>query len=436
MERSEGLRLFSAKFNETTCKGKITMEEHVGKTVPITLEQVTSAYRKVRQGGKGTGIDQESWIDFDKKVDENLYVIWNRLSSGSYHAQAVREVEIPKKDGKLRKLGIPTLRDRVAQQVVKVYMEEKIEPLFHENSYGYRPLKSAHQAIEQVRQNCYRLDWVLDLDISKFFDEIDHEIMLKAVDHVVKEKWVRMYVSRWLQAPTQKADGTLQPKEGKGTPQGGVISPLLANLYLHYTLDKWLSKYYPKVSFVRYADDVIIHCTSKEQAEEILEAVEKRLAVVKLRLNRAKTQIAYCKDYKRREEHERVKFEFLGFSYQPRPRKSQKDGRAFLAFAAEINQANMKKIREVIRDSISHRKTRLEITDIARYLNPKLRGWINYFGIYSMNSLNNVTLRVDQRLIKWLSTKHKINLRKAFLMLNRIKQEKPNLFYHWKIGTG
>ena len=201
------------------------MNVHVSKTVPIEFVQVVKACRKVRQGGKAAGIDNESWIAFDKNIEDNLYVIWNRLASGSYHPQAVREVEIPKKDGKKRKLGIPTLRDRIAQQVVKEYMEKKIDQLFHENSYGYRPMKSAHQAIEQVRQNCYKQSWVIDMDISKFFDEIDHELMLKAVEHVIADKWVLMYVKRWLEMPIQKQDGTLQPKAGKGTPQGGVITP-------------------------------------------------------------------------------------------------------------------------------------------------------------------------------------------------------------------
>ena len=272
------------------------MNEHTGKTVPIELEQVVRAYHKVRQGGKASGIDHESWEDFDKNVEDNLFLIWNRMSSGSYHPQAVREVEILKKDGKTRKLGIPTLRDRIAQQVVKVYMEERIDHLFHENSYGYRPLKSAHQAVEQVKQNCYKLDWVIDLDISKFFDEIDHELMLKAVEHVIGEKWVMMSVSRWLQMPTPKNDGTITKREGRGTPQGGVISPLLANLYLHYAFDMWLSKNYPKIRFVRYADDIVIHCVNKEEAEKVLEAVEKRLAEVKLQIKKEKTHIAYCKD--------------------------------------------------------------------------------------------------------------------------------------------
>ncbi|BBO18550.1 group II intron reverse transcriptase/maturase [Candidatus Brocadia pituitae] len=223
----------------------------------------------------------------------------------------------------MRKLGIPTLRDRIAQQVVKDYMEKRRDRLFHENSYGYRPLKNAHQAIEQVRQNCYKQDWVIDMDISKFFDEIDHELMIKAVEHVIEEKWVKRYVERWLGMAVQKQDGTLQPRAGKGTPQGGVISPFLANL----TLDVWLSKHYPQVNFVRYADDVVVHGTSKAEAEKVPEAIRQRLAEVKLQIKEEKTRIAYCKDYRRKARHEVVKFEFLGFSYQPRARKSNRDGK-------------------------------------------------------------------------------------------------------------
>jgi RNA-directed DNA polymerase len=410
----------------------MTMNEHVGKTIPIELEQVVTAYRKVRQGGKAAGIDYESWEDFDKKVEDNLFVIWNRMSSGSYHPQAVREVEILKKDGKTRKLGIPTLRDRIAQQVVKAFMEERIDHLFHENSYGYRPLKSAHQAVEQVKQNCYKLDWVIDLDISKFFDEINHELMLKAVEHVIGEKWVLMYVTRWLQMPIQKEDGAVVAREGKGTPQGGVISPLLANLYLHYAFDMWLTKSYPGIRFVRYADDIVIHCVSKEEAEKVLAAVEKRFAEVRLQIKKEKTHIAYCKDYKRKEKHENVKFEFLGFSYQPRARKSKGENKTFMAFSAEISQSNMKKIRDEIRKQIKRQYSSTELNEIASKLNPKLRGWINYFGIYSIRSLKNTLWIIDLRLIKWLSNKYKLSRSQSIAKLERIKSSTPELFYHWQ----
>lgn len=410
------------------------MNIHVKKTVPIEFSQVVRAYRKVKKGGKAVGIDNESWTEFDKQTERNLYVIWNRLASGSYHPQAVREVEIPKKDGKVRKLGIPTLRDRIAQQVLKDYMEKRIDCLFHDNSYGYRPLKSAHDAVEQVRQNCFKQDWVIDIDISKFFDEMDHELTLKAIEHVMDEKWVKSYVERWLKMPIQKKDGTLQQKEGKGTPQGGVISPLLANLYLHFSLDMWLGKYFPEISFVRYADDIIIHCNSKEEAEVVLEAVKQRLSEVKLQVNESKTRIAYCKDYKRKENHEVVQFEFLGFSYQPRARTGKSGGSKYMAFTAEISQSNQKRIREVIRENKLWKNTTLDIKDIARSLNMKLRGWINYYSKYSNRRLRRTLSKVDLRLIKWLKDKHKISSRKSSVKLKHIKQINPNLFYHWQNG--
>ena len=409
------------------------MNVHVKKTVPIEYYDVAKAYQKVRKGGKAVGIDQQSWADFDKEPERNLYVIWNRLASGSYHPQPVREVEIPKKDGSKRKLGIPTLRDRIAQQVVKDYMEKRIDKLFHENSYGYRPLKSAHQAIEQVRQNTFGFDWVLDMDISKFFDEVDHDLTLKAVSHVMEEKWVLMYVERWLKMPVQKQDGTFEPKQGKGTPQGGVISPLLANLYLHFAMDKWLSNHYPTVRFVRYADDVVIHCSTHQQAEQVKEALINRLAEVKLKVNESKTHIAYCKDYRRKESHEKVKFEFLGFSYQPRARKSKRDGKNFMAFTAEISQTNKKRIIQTIRELGVWRDTRVEIQSIAAQLNAKLRGWINYYGLYSKRSLRIALVKVEERLVKWLKKKHKAGTRKARAKLKVIRRENPELFYHWKI---
>jgi RNA-directed DNA polymerase len=413
------------------------LEMNVGTTrgVPIEYRQVEAAYNKVRQGGKAAGVDKESWELFDKNKEDNLYLIWNRMSSGSYHPQAVREVEIPKKDGKSRKLGIPTLKDRIAQEVVKEYMEERIDKLFHDNSYGYRPMKSAKQAIEKTKEYCYKYNWVIDMDIANFFDEIDHELMLKAVEHVLPEKWVRMYVERWLKMPIQKADGSLIAKEGKGTPQGGVISPLLANLFLHYTLDAWLPRKYPEVSFVRYADDTIIHCRTKEEAEEILEAVQGRLAEVKLRIKETKTKIVYCKDYRRKGKHEHVQFEFLGFSFQPRPRKSKVVERTtFMAFTAEISQSNQKRIREIIARTPIWRNTTVSIDVVAGYLNPQIRGWINYYGFLSKNKLRRVMQKIDLLFIQWIKKKYKVRYRKAFEKRRLIKLENPNLFYHWESG--
>jgi group II intron reverse transcriptase/maturase len=411
------------------------MNVHVEKTVPISYKMVVDAYGKVRRGGKAVGIDGENWKEFDKNAQKNLYLIWNRLSSGSYHPSAVREAEIPKKDGKKRKLGIPTLRDRIAQCVVKEYMEKRIDHQFHKNSYGYRPLKSSKDAIEEVRKNCLEKDWVIDLDIAKFFDEIDHELLMKAVECMMEENWVRFYVRRWLEMKIEDKEGKQYDRQGKGTPQGGVISPLLANIFLHYALDKWLELNYPQISFVRYADDMVIHCRTKQEAEEILTVIKERLQQVKLRLNEQKTAIVYCKDYRRTEQHEKVQFGFLGFSYQPRGSKSKYSHKSFTAFTAEISKENQKKIREQIRDSIAWRNTTTELKEIADKLNPKIRGWINYFGLYGKGALRRTMIYLDYKLLRWLQAKHKIRgIRKGKMKLKAIMNENARLFYHWQKG--
>ena len=409
------------------------MNVHVVKTVPVSYQMVVEAYRKVKQGGKAAGIDQESWADFEgKQVERELYVIWNRMASGSYFPQALREVEILKKDGKLRKLGIPTIRDRIAQEVVKKYMEQRIDERFHPNSYGYRPLKSSRQAIEQVRQNCLKLDWVIDMDITKFFDEINHELLLKAVDAMELENWIRMYVQRWLQMKVVKADGTMYDRGNKGTPQGGVISPLLANLFLHYGLDKWLEKNYPQIRFVRYADDAVVHCKDKSEAEQLLSAIRERMKQIGLRLNEEKTRIVYCKDYRRKQNHEHVQFGFLGFSYQPR--QTQLKGNRFMAFTAEISKDNQKKIREKIRETVNWRNTTKKIEQIAEELNSKLRGWINYFELYGKGQLRKTMFYLEEKLVKWLSRKHKQGIRKSLPQMQQLRKQKPTLFYHWEKG--
>lgn len=411
------------------------MNVHVEKTIPISFYMVAEAYRKVKQGGKAAGIDGETWTTFEKKgVEKELYVIWNRMGSGSYFPVPVREVEIPKKDGKMRKLGIPTVRDRIAQQVIKTYMEERIDKFFHENSYGYRPMKSSRQALEAVRENCLKQDWVVDMDISKFFDEIDHDLMLRAVESMLPEKWVRMYVERWLKMPIAKADGSMVDKGNRGTPQGGVISPILANLYLHYGLDKWLEKHYPHIRFVRYADDVIIHCATKQEAEQMQKVIGERMQEIGLRLNTEKTKIVYCKDYRRREKQERVQFGFLGFSYQPREAKSKFTRKSITTFTPEISKDNQKKIRDSIKENVGWRNTSQDITQIAVKLKSKLRGWLNYFGLFGKRELRKTMLYLEWKLVRWLGRKHKTGIKSSFAMLEVIKKETPKLFYHWEKG--
>ena len=412
------------------------MDVHVRKVIPITYEMVAKAYQKVRKGGKTPGVDEESWAEFESKgVERELYVIWNRMASGSYFPQEVKRIEIPKKDGSKRKLGIPTMRDRIAQEVVKDYMEKRIDVKFHKNSYGYRPMKSSRDALMEVRKNVKERDWVVDIDISKFFDEIDHELMLKAVEAMMEEKWVRLYVKRWLEMKVQLPNGEVEESKGKGTPQGGVISPLLANLYLHYALDQWLEKHYPSVSFVRYADDIILHCDTEHEAQALLAALKNRLAEVKLRLNEQKSKIVYCKDYKRKALHDKTQFAFLGFSFQPRKVPSaHHKGRSYTLFTGEISRENQTRIREEIRTCVDWRNTTLEIEQIAATLNSKVRGWINYFNLFGKKKLRTTMTYVDTRLVKWLKRKHKTGIRAAQRILGTICTRQNDLFTHWQAG--
>jgi RNA-directed DNA polymerase len=322
----------------------INLFETKSRTVPITKQMVKEAYRKVKANKGSAGVDKESLEEYQAALLNNLYTLWNRLSSGSYFPKPVREVSIPKANGSKRTLGIPTVSDRIAQQVIKAYLEPRLEATFHENSYGYRPLKGAHQAVTSVRENVRQYAWVIDMDIKSFFDEVDHELLMKALDCHVDEKWVKMYIKRWLEVSSQTQDGILIPKEGSGTPQGGVISPLLSNLYLHYVLDKWLSKRYPQVAFVRYADDIVIHCNNEKEAKELLAAVRNRLQECKLRLNEEKTKIVYCQDYRRKEKRNyKKKFDFLGFTFKPQSTAS-KNGGMFLGYDCAISQTAQTKI--------------------------------------------------------------------------------------------
>ncbi len=413
------------------------MFETKSSTVPITKQMVKEAYRKVKSNQGSAGVDKESLEDFEVKLLDNLYVLWNRLSSGSYFPKPVREVEIPKSDGSKRKLGIPTVSDRIAQEVIKSYLEPRLEAVFSESSYGYRPLKSAHDAVEEVKQNTRLYAWVLDMDIKAFFDEVSHELLMKAIDCHVEEKWVKLYIKRWLETPSQSANGTLTPKNGNGTPQGGVISPLLANLFLHYVLDKWLSINYPSVAFVRYADDVIIHCHSEEQAKEILEAIRQRLAACKLRLSEQKTKIVYCLNYVRKQRKDySKKFDFLGFSFKPTAFES-KNGGQFTGFGCTISQKVKSRITDEWKTLKLHRHSENKLQDIANKLNPQLRGIINYYGKINLGGLRSLFRNLQFRLCKWVKNKYKLRSYSAgYKWLNETQRSYPNMFQHWLYFKG
>ena len=407
------------------------------KSIPISRQEVWQAYKKVRSNKGSAGVDAVSMEEYDANRSKHLYKLWNRMASGSYFPPPVKEVEIPKKDGKVRKLGIPTISDRVGQMVIKQMLEPRLEKIFSNNSYGYRPQKNAHQALEEVRKNCWKTDWVIDLDIKGFFDNIDHEKLMLAINKHVPENWIRFYIERWLKAPKLTKSGKLITNQGKGTPQGGVISPLLANLFLHYVLDKWLEQTDKTVKYVRYADDVIIHCVSKAQAEQLLKSLQERMNSVGLELHPQKTKIVYCKDYRRKGKYPIVKFDFLGYSFQPRTTKSKKTKGLFLGFDCAISISSRKRIADKLGELEVEKLSFKSIVGIAQYLNPMIRGWINYYGKFRPSELHKIFRLLRNRLLRWARNRYKrykTSLSRANQWFKRVRKQFPYLFYHWQVG--
>jgi group II intron reverse transcriptase/maturase len=369
------------------------------KSFKISKRQVWEAYKKVKANKGSAGVDGINIKEFDKELEDNLYKIWNRLSSGSYMPPAVLEVEIPKEDGGSRRLGIPTVSDRIAQTVVRDYLEPKLERYFYQDSYGYRPNKSAHQALKVTQERCYKIPYVVDLDIKGFFDNINHEMMIKALEVHTQEKWILLYIKRWLKAPIQQSSKLT--KREKGTPQGGVISPLLANLFLHYAFDRWISKKYPTVPFERYADDIVCHCRTLQESEELKEAIQKRLEECKLELHPKKTKIVYCKDVVRKGNYENTSFDFLGYTFRPRVLRSRK-GNLFVRFHPAMSRNSAKKIRRTIRSWKIQLKTYTSLESLSKMYSAILRGWINYYTLFEKYTMKNLLERYfDVRIIKW-----------------------------------
>ena len=406
------------------------------KSVPITKEMVWASYKKVKRNRGSAGIDRQSLSEFDRTRSKELYKLWNRLASGSYFAPPIKRVTIPKAGGKTRPLGIPTVGDRIAQQVVKGFLEPRLESVFSENSYGYRPNRNAHMAIDKVRYNVRYLSWVIDLDIQEFFENVNHSLLMKALERHVSEKWVLLYIKRWLEAPVILEDGTVKTPNGKGTPQGGVISPLLANLYLHYCVDKWLEKHHPSVRMVRYADDLVVHCGSLEQAAQMLAVLKERLVECGLTAHPEKTKIVYCKKDGRNLKGYPAQFDFLGFSFQP-IRFRLKGGGSFLQFDCKMSRKSKVRITGELRELDFHNKTQRGIQDLANLLNPKIRGWIQYYGKISRRSMQPVFYYLHNRMIRWVLNKYKGfkgSKIKAVKWLRFITKSYPNLFYHWELG--
>lgn len=407
----------------------------MAKSLPVSKRMVYNSYLKVLSKDGGAGIDRQSIDQFNTGLSDNLYKLWNRMSSGSYFPPPVRTVFIPKKGGGQRPLGIPTVSDRIAQGVVKDYLEPGLEAIFHSSSFGYRPGRSAHDAIRQCQDNCIRYSWVIDVDIKGFFDNISHRIMLELLGQHTTENWVLLYAERWLKAGVEQEDGSIAART-KGTPQGGVISPLLANLYLHHGFDKWMEEQNPQHPFERYADDIVIHCRSREEAELLLEKLKSRMEQYELELHPDKTKIVYCKNYLRHEKHDNRSFTFLGYSFQPRTIQD-KFGRKqnLLVFNAAISQAAKASIRTRLREALPAQWSNQSLEWFAGKLNPRIRGWINYYAAFNRHKAYDVFYYLNELIRQWIKNTYKVR-GKAWLYdkYRKIQSANPELFYHWKLG--
>ena len=372
---------------------------------------------------------------YEQDIGNNLYKLWNRLSSGSYFPSAVKRVEIPKADGSLRPLGIPTVEDRIAQMVVKQVLEPELEKHFHSDSYGYRPHKSAIDAVRQAQQRCWRIDWVVDVDIQGFFDTIDHRLLLRALDKHNMHPWVSLYVKRWLVVPVAYADGRQESRD-RGTPQGGVISPLLANLFLHYALDAWMTREYPQIPFERYADDVVYHCRTHWEADRLLGAIKERLQACGLEAHPGKTRKVYCKDSNRKGPYQDIRFDFLGYTFRPRSAKNQK-GQIYTRFNPSMSRKAFKRIKERIRQwGVTGWSGRTPV-ELAEKLNPSIMGWLNYYGHFGRaDGVYKLRDYLDEVLMRWARRKYKRlrrSYRKSWAFIRKLYQQCRYLFAHWNM---
>lgn len=401
------------------------------KPFNISKQAVKIAFERVK-ANKGTyGIDGQTIDEYEQNLKRNLYKLWNRMSSGTYFPKPVKAVAIPKKNGGTRTLGIPTIEDRIAQMVAKMYLEPNVEKLFYEDSYGYRPNKSAIQAVGVLRERCWKKAWVVDFDIKGLFDNIRHDYLMEMIKRHTKEQWIILYTERWLKTPFKMQNGTIVERIA-GTPQGGVISPVLANLFMHYAFDKFMSEKYPQIDWVRYADDGVLNCISLKQVKYMIKILDKRFKEFGLELNLDKTKIVYCKKSSRKEEYENVSFDFLGYTFKPR-RAIDSKGRLFTGFLPAISEKAKTAIREEIRSWRMQLKTDKQIVDIADMYNSKIQGWINYYAHYYKSEAIYVLKYIDRCLEKWVKRKYKKTSRKKCRdWLSKIMQRETNLFAHWK----
>jgi|SRR5665647_1083693 len=404
------------------------------KPYSIAKRTVWDAYQKVKANRGAAGIDDETIAVFEQNLSKNLYKLWNRMSSGSYFPPPVRQVEIPKASGGFRKLGIPTVSDRIGQTVVKLIIEPILDPIFHPDSYGYRPGRSAKQAIAVTRQRCWQYDWVVEFDIKAAFDQIDHGLLMKAVRTHIKEDWILVYIERWLTAPFETEDGTHLPRE-RGTPQGGVVSPILMNLFMHYAFDRWMQRSHTHCPFARYADDAVVHCRSQEQAEAVMQSIALRLEECGLTMHPEKSKIVYCRDSKRTKAYPKVQFTFLGFTFRPR-KAIGRQNRIFTGFLPGASDDALKRMRQTVRGWQFHRQTPAKLADLAQQYNPTIRGWWQYYGAFYQTAMHGLFRYIDQKLERWARRKYKTLKRhkqRSEEWLNKMKEVFPETFTHWLV---
>ncbi len=405
------------------------------KPFEISKRVVWEAYLRVKANKGAAGVDGCTIEQYEQNLKNNLFKLWNRLSSGSYFPPPVKAVAIPKAGGGSRILGVPTVDDRIAQTVAAMHLERQVEPIFHRDSYGYRPGRSALDAVAVCRERCWRNDWVIDLDVRAFFDSVDHSLMLKAVARHTDQKWIRLYVKRWLTAPLRQPDGSLVARD-RGTPQGSAISPILANLYLHYAFDVWLVREFPAVTFERYCDDAVIHCGSEEQARQVRDALAVRLAAVGLELHPDKTRIVYCQDVDRRGKFEHTSFTFLGYTFRPRLAKNRW-GKHFVNFLPAVSKDAIKAMGRELRSWHIARRSDKSLNDLALMFNSIVQGWINYYGRFYKSMLYPLLRRINDQLVRWAMRKYKRLRRRekrAGELLAEASRRSPQLFAHWRIG--
>ncbi len=406
------------------------------KPFDISKQLVWEAYRKVAANKGAAGVDGQSIAEFEQDLKNNLFRLWNRMSSGSYFPPPVRSVEILKRDGGIRVLGVPTVADRIAQTVVTMVLEPVLEPVFHDDSYGYRPGRSALDALDATRRRCWKSDWVVDLDIRAFFDTIDHDLLMKAVAHHTDLAWVVLYVGRWLTAPLQHPDGSLTVR-GRGSPQGSAASPLLANLFMHYAFDSWMARTYPDVTFERYCDDVVVHCRSHAQSVLVRDAIGARLAQVGLELHPVKTKIVYCKDANQRGSAAFEQFTFLGYTFRPRLAKT-KAGNFFVSFSPAVSRDAVVRIGRTIRSWRIHRRSDLTFPEIVANINLRVTGWIAYYGQFYKSALYAVLRGINTYLMRWARRKYKSlkhSPKRAWALLADMATRVPEMFAHWRFGV-